>query len=131
MPFGKVYLVWFALVINAILNGAIREKVFSKFMSERVSLPVSGILLSGLIFLVTYLSIELFDGLLSIQYLYVGLVWIVSTLAFEYGFGHYVQGKSWQKLNQIFNVKTGNLFILVMLVTVASPYLAAMAKGQL
>lgn len=127
----KIILVWLVLVVCAILNGAIREKVLDRYFGEGIALPISGISLSTLVFLVTYVSIDFFIGLPAGQYFYMGLSWVLLTLAFEYGFGHYVQGKSWSELNGIFNVSHGNFFSLVLLVTAVAPLASALIKGHL
>lgn len=131
MLFLKIILVWLALVVCAVLNGTIREKVLNQYFDEAVSLPISGISLSALVLLVTYISIDIFAGQSTVQYFHIGLSWVFLTLAFEYGFGHYIQGKSWPELNEMFNVSRGNLFILVMLVTAMAPFAFALAKGHL
>ena len=61
----------------------------------------------------------------------IGLQWVVMTLLFEFIFGHYVTGKSWSALFQVFNIMQGDLFILILLVTLISPYLAAKIRGLL
>jgi len=59
----------------------------------------------------------------------IGLLWLVLTLLFEFIFGHFVAGKSWQDIAQVFNVKKGDLFLLVLVVTAISPWLAAKIRG--
>jgi hypothetical protein len=48
---------WLTLVIIAIVNAAIREKLLEPLISARNALPVSGLLLSISIVLVAYISI--------------------------------------------------------------------------
>ena len=53
----KSFIVWICFIPVAILNGGLREYVLVKFIGEETALPVSGILLSVFIFLVTWLML--------------------------------------------------------------------------
>lgn len=121
--------VWLLIVIAAILNGGLREIFLTPLLGAQLSLPISGITLSVLVFVITYLSIPFLSDVKSGAYLRIGLFWIILTLSFEYLFGHYVMGKSWNEINQVFDVQNGNLFIVVLFVTALSPWTAAKLKG--
>ena len=58
----KSFIVWICFIPVAILNGGLREYVLVKFIGEETALPVSGILLSVFIFLVTWLMLERLSG---------------------------------------------------------------------
>ena len=58
----------------------------------------------------------------------IGLLWVALTLAFEFLFGHYVAGKSWSEVCQVFNVARGNLFLVALIVAGLAPWLAARAR---
>jgi hypothetical protein len=121
--------IWFLMVIAAILNGTLRDNVVSKSIGNHLSLPLSGVTLSVAIFLIVYFTVAVFGTVTSRTYIAIGFLWLVITLIFEFGFGHYVAGKSWRELVQVFNVAKGNLFILVLVVTTLSPWLAAKLKS--
>jgi hypothetical protein len=44
----------------------------------------------------------------------VGAVWVALTIFFEFGFGHYVDGDSWEELLSNYDVSEGNLWLLVL-----------------
>lgn len=117
--------IWLLIVIAAIINGAIRDKLLTPLIGAHLSLPISGITLSFLVFVITYFAIPVFGNIKSRGYIFIGLFWIILTLAFEYLFGHYVIGKSWYEINQVFDVYNGNLFTVVLVVTGLSPWAAA------
>jgi len=50
------------------------------------------------------------------------------TLIFEILFGHYMLGKSWSSILQVFSIMKGNLFIMVLVVSLISPILVAKLK---
>ena len=122
--------VWIIIVIAAIINGAIREKLLTPLIGAHLSLPISGIALSALVFVITYFAIEFFGQVKSSVYKLIGLFWIILTLAFEYLFGHYVMGTPWHEINQVFTILNGNLFIIVLIVTALSPWAAARLRGK-
>ncbi|WP_052299073.1 hypothetical protein [Thermodesulfatator indicus] len=59
----------------------------------------------------------------------IGFLWLILTLLFEFIFGHYITGKPWKDVMQVFNLKKGDLFTVVLAATAVSPWLAAKIKG--
>ncbi len=127
--FLKVSAVWLAIVILAIGNGLFRESVLVPYLGQGAALPVSGISLSFIVFIVTYLAFPIFSKNDSLTYILVGVQWVLMTLLFEFVFGHYVIGKSWSDLIQVFNVLKGNLFVFVLVTSLFSPIIVAKIKG--
>lgn len=116
--------VWVLILFLAILNGILRES----FLLPRLSLPVayliSGILLSLFIIAVT-LALSRWLMLTSFAHsLSVGVVWLVLTLFFEFGFGRWVQERSWEELLQAYTFKDGNIWPVVLLMTLLAPLIA-------
>jgi hypothetical protein len=54
-----------------------------------------------------------------------GLSWTLATMAFEFGFGHYVMGHPWARLLADYNLLAGRVWVLVLLTLYAGPRLAA------
>jgi len=117
--------IWTLFVIVAVLNAAIREHVFTPIIGQQLALPLSGILLSIFIFFITlgmvpFLKVSNMSG-----FWLVGVFWVLLTVTFEFVFGYYIIGESWDTLFKIFNILEGDLFVLVLLVTAVSPYITA------
>jgi hypothetical protein len=121
--------VWLVLVLLAILNGIVRENVLLPQLGNAIALPLSGVSLSLLVLITAYVFIPVFGRPGRSGYIGIGLFWLLLTLSFEFLFGHYIIGTSWQDLAQVFNIMQGNLFTLVLIVTVVSPWLAASTRG--
>lgn len=121
--------IWTFFIFLAILNGIFRDKCLVPLLGQRLALPLSGISLSVLIFLVTFVFLPVFGTLEPVQYWLIGGGWLVMTVLFEFIFGLYVMGDSWEKLLDAYNVLKGNLWLLVLLTTALSPYLAARLRG--
>lgn len=123
--------IWLVMVIIAIANGLFRDKALSPLLGPNVALPVSGVLLVLFIFTVCYAWLPTIGKQTGSQFLFIGFLWVVLTLGFEFLFGHYVVGKSWRDIVQVFDVTDGNLFLLVMIVSLLSPLLAAKLRGYI
>ena len=125
----KLLFIWLVMVVCAILNGTLRDKVLSYYIGENIALAVSGVSLSLLVFLVSYIAIDRFSNKSTFVCICIGVFWLFLTLAFEYGFGHYVLDKPWSEINKVFEVQHGNFFVLVLLTTLFGPLLSARIKG--
>ena len=53
--------------------------------------------------------------------LHVGVPWLVLTVAFESGFGHFVFRRSWERLGEDYNVSKGGLLPFGLVVLALSP----------
>ena len=56
-------------------------------------------------------------------------LWLATTLAFELGFGRFVQHKGWAEILEAYTFKGGNLWPLVLAIVLISPWLAAKLRG--
>lgn len=113
---------WLGLVLIAIFNGLLRQKGYSRFMSELTAHQIStltGILLFGaFIWLLTRVWRIESSG----QALAIGGIWLALTVAFEFLFGHYVMGHPWSRLFHDYNLLEGRLWVLVLVWTFIAPY---------
>jgi hypothetical protein len=125
----KAFALWIAILILAILNGTLREKALIPAMGSFNAYLASGAILSGCIVAVACFAAPWCGQLSSAQWLAVGVFWLLLTLAFEFGFGHLVQHKSSTDLLEAYTFKGGNLWPLVLLATLISPWLAARLRG--
>lgn len=105
-------LAWFILMIVGILNGILRELTYGPFFSDLTAHQIStftGILFTGLFvwLLWKYRPLES-----SRQAWIVGAVWFLFTICFEFGFGHFVMGHSWERLFNDYNLLKGRIWSL-------------------
>lgn len=125
----KVFLVWVGIVILAIANGLLREAILIPVMSKPTGMVLSGVMLSGLILAVAYLTLPWFGPLPLTGYAAIGIGWLCLTLAFEFSFGRVIQGKPWPELFEAYLFRDGNIWPVVLLVTALAPYIAAKVRG--
>ncbi len=79
--------VWGFIAALAVINGVFRQKVLLKAFGERKALALSGLTLSMLIFITSYIFVPFFGCAKELCYLFAGLYWLSLTLSFEFLFG--------------------------------------------
>jgi len=124
MPFVKSIAAWLVILIFAIGNGALREAFLIPMLGKTEGLVLSGLLLSIVVLLVAFAFVSLQRGITTSQGIFIGILWLCLTLAFEFGFGRWVQHKPWDELFDAYTFKGGNLWPVVLVVTLLAPYLA-------
>ena len=115
-------LLWFPMLVIAIINGLIREFVFKKFFGDLAAHQLSTVTL--LLFFAIYIRFVImrFPPPSASMALLIGLVWVLMTLCFEFGFGRF-RGNSWDTLLQDYNLARGRLWVLIPLWVLVAPYL--------
>ena len=116
----KSVLIWLCFIPVAILNGGLREHVLDRALGEKWALPVSGIVLSICIFLITWLLLPRIVRLSAKNCIITGLLWTFLTILFEFASG-LASGNSLGELVAAYNPMTGNLWLLVLATTLLSP----------
>ncbi len=119
---GKWFLIWIPMVPIAIGNGVLRQLWYGKYMSELKAHQLST--LTGVLLFSLYIwaVIRTWRPASSAQALSIGLIWLGLTVAFEFLFGHYAAGHSWDRLLQDYNVFAGRLWVAVLIWVTISPY---------
>jgi hypothetical protein len=59
-----------------------------------------------------------------------GLILVVMTVIFEFGFFHFVSGRSWDVLLADYNVLKGRIWVLVLLTTLLGPWIVRRTSGH-
>jgi hypothetical protein len=109
-----VYLIaWFSLMGLAILNGALRDLVYRQWIGEFRAHQLSTLTLLLLFAGEFWMLFTVWPLASSAQAWTVGTGWLVMTLAFEFGFGHWVSGQSWRQLLRAYRLHEGQLWPLI------------------
>ena len=119
----KYLLAWIPMVAIAIANGAMRESLFRKRLGELWAHQLScvtGILLFGVY---VWALVRIWPPALSGQARIIGVIWLVLTVAFEFSFGHFARGLSWNELLADYNILAGRLWVLVLAWVTIAPYI--------
>ena len=130
MKILKSLLVWVCFIPAAILNGGLREHVLVGAVGEKWALPLSGIILSACIFLITWFLLPRTVKALSAKdSLRIGICWVFLTIAFEFVSG-LAGGNTIKELLAAYNPLTGNLWLIVLVTTLLSPVIAGRVSGR-
>ncbi len=132
----KIYIhalgIWFIFLIFAVFNGMIRNIFLEPILGTYPAHLIAVAALSGFVLVVTYifirhsrLKIPAFDLYL------IGLMWAIITVLFEFGFGHYVMGNSWEELLADYNIARGRLWVVVLLCELLSPAIFSLTVKKL
>lgn len=124
-------IIWFAILIVAIANGAVRANLLIPWAGEDLGHVLSTISLCIAILAVTWASVECIGVSARRDAVRVGLLWLGMTVAFEFLGGHYLFGTRWTQLLADYNLARGRIWVLVLLTTTITPLLAAHARGLL
>ena len=115
---------WLGGSILGIVNGAIRELVYKDSVGDLSAHYLSTAILIVLLGLY-FLWLENRWPISSLKTaLQIGLTWAVMTASFDFGFGHYIDGKSWAELAKDYDVTAGRVWILILAWIVIGPALA-------
>ena len=72
--------------------------------------------------LVIYAFIQRVHGSCSMtDLILIGVLWPIMTVAFEFGFFHFVMGKPWEALLADYNVLRGRIWVLVLATVLLGP----------
>ncbi len=103
---------WLVLAVLAIANGVLREGTYGQHVSELAAHQISTItaiaLTGGAVWL-----FHRFQPATSMRAAWlIGIMWLAMTIAFEFGFGRFVAGHSWERLFADYNLFAGRVWSL-------------------
>ena len=127
----KSLIIWFCFIPVAIINGGLREYALAKAIGAEWALPVSGIILSVCIFLITWLLLpRMIKAFTSKDGWLIGIGWALLTIAFEFA-AELAGGSTVSELLAAYNPLSGNLWLLVLATTLLSPIIVKRLSNNL
>lgn len=124
----KAAALWLAILALAIVNGVVRERFLIPALGGFAGLIASGGVLSVAIFFVAFAGAPWYGPLAPAQWLFIGLLWLLLTLVFEFGFG-FARHKPLTEILGAYTFRGGNIWPLVLIVTLVAPWLAAKLRN--
>lgn len=116
--------VWLLLIAAEILHGIARGIFLVPHVGEFRSNQIRVFTGSLIILVIALVFVRWIGVTRSGELLGIGLLWLVVTLAFEFLFGHFVAGASWQQLLADYNILEGGLLPFGMVFLALSPWIA-------
>lgn len=106
---------WVGASLLGVVNGATRELLYKDRVGESPANQISVATLIGLLALYFWVLQRRWPLATTRDALSIGAIWVALTVVFEFGFGHYVDGDSWEDLVSNYDVTAGNLWLLILL----------------
>jgi hypothetical protein len=124
----RIYLqalgVWVLFVILAIVNATLRNNIYGPILKNDLLAHQISTVTAIVLFLTTmYVFFSRTHApYTGMDLIAIGILWLALTIAFEFGFGHYVMGNPWSRLLHDYNLFAGRLWILVLVTILLGPY---------
>ena len=114
--------IWICLSFCGVFNGIAREAFITPNVGDYAAHVISTATLICALLIVTYLFLKY----VNIPYenkdlIAIGIIWIIMTISFEFLFGHFVVGHTWEKLFADYNILNGRVWSLVLVTTLFGP----------
>ena len=116
------FFLWFPMLLLAVLNGAAREMLYKGYLGELRAHQLSTVTLLVLFSMYIWVVIRIWPPRSPQQAWLVGVLWLVLTLAFEFGFGTFVGGKAWSELIGEYNLLVGRVWVFIPVWVTVAPY---------
>ncbi|HMV51986.1 MAG TPA: hypothetical protein PLD20_07415 [Blastocatellia bacterium] len=117
--------VWGVIILVESLHGTARELWLRPLLGDFRARQISVFTAMALILLVALLFARWLRATQRRQLLAVGALWVLLTVAFEFGLGRFVLGYSWTRLLEDYNLARGGLMGLGLVFLLFAPLLAA------
>ena len=124
MNYVRAFGLWLGFLAVAIGCAILREKFLVPGFGPLAGRALGTLLVGAIIFGLIYAYVGKLKGATRGSLFNLGLFWTMATIAFEFLFGRYVMGHSWDSLWADYNVLQGRLWPLVLIVTLFGPLLA-------
>ncbi|WP_051295123.1 hypothetical protein [Maridesulfovibrio bastinii] len=103
---------WIPMIPIAILNGLLRVLLFQPYMNELAAHQLSTLTCILFLAVYTHFLIKRFKPT-DFQSLSGGLVWMILTILFEFSFGHFIAGHSWELILNDYNIFKGRIWVFI------------------
>ncbi len=118
------------MMMLAIINGSIREGLYLEragyIAAHQISTVILLFLISGYVWILTG---RWCPDSARVAW-NIGVLWLVLTLCFEFGFGHFIAGRPWEHLLFEYNIAAGRIWILIPLWVLTAPPLMHRMRAQ-
>lgn len=121
----RAFAVWLVVIGVETVHGVLRTLLLVPLVGDLPARQIGVLIGSLLIFAVAYLFIRWIAVRTKLQFLAVGLLWVVLTVLFEIGLGRLVLGLPWERIIEDYDVTRGGFMGPGLLFMAAAPRLAA------
>jgi hypothetical protein len=117
--------IWLLLLVIAFLAASLREGLLRPRLGEQRAHVAGTLLVVAVFAIIIWMTVGWVSPTLErVHLVTMGVVWLLSTVLFEFGFGHYVMGHPWSRLLADYDLRAGRLWVLVLLTVLLMPVIA-------
>jgi hypothetical protein len=121
---ARAITVWLLVMVVEFVHGTLRWILLRPHVGDFRSGQI-GVFTGSVLFLLVVYFCEPWMKLRSAaDCLRVGALWLGMTPAFEWSFGHYVMGRSWESIAAEYNLLRGGLMPIGLVIFAMSPWIA-------
>jgi hypothetical protein len=121
---GRALLVWLLMMTLETIHGVLRSRFLVPVIGAVGARQIGVLIGSALILAIAIFTIAWIHPTSERALLTIGVLWLVLTLAFEFGVGHAL-GRPWAALLADYDLTRGGLLSIGMVVLALSPLIAA------
>ncbi len=118
----RYFLAWFGMMIAAVVNGGMRDRLYKTHVGERTAHQISTVIFLCALTVYFRMLTSVWRIASSEQAWMIGVMWLVMTLAFEFGLGRLILGKPWSAMFHDYNVLAGRVWVLIPMWVFIGPY---------
>ncbi|MFM2433025.1 MAG: hypothetical protein RLZZ511_4239 [Cyanobacteriota bacterium] len=128
MSLIRSLVVWCLFILAESLNGTIRNLWLVPTLGDRPAHLISFVTGSVLILTIATLCIRWLKARSTAQLIRIGLLWVLLTLGFEVGLGHFGLGYSWERILADYNLARAGLMPIGLALILLSPLIATQLR---
>ena len=122
--YSRAIVTWLLFIPIVVFNGFIRDAVYKPFVGELTAHQISTAIASAAFLVLAYMLLKKYIITFTKRDLVLtGSMWVVLTVLFEFGIGHFIIGTPSKKLFYDYNIFEGRIWILFLLVLFLAPQL--------
>lgn len=121
--------IWLLIIGAETVHGVLRGLFLAPLIGDFPARQVSVFIGSGIIFLVVWFTFSWIQNSSRSQLLFIGLLWVLLTVAFEVSLGKFVLNLSWSRILEDYDLSGGGLMGFGLLFLFMSPSLVALLCG--
>jgi hypothetical protein len=119
----RYVLIWFALLVVAVANGALRQGTFGKVLPELRAHQLSTLIGSVAIGVVVWIVVQVWPPTSEGEAVRIGLVWVCLTVAFETFMGTVLLRQPIRRVLSDYDVTRGRVWPLFLVWLAIAPWL--------
>jgi hypothetical protein len=120
--FKRAIITWLLFLPVVVLNGAVREAFYKPIVGGLAAHQISTVIAAIAFFTLAYVCLKDHSPMVPNTILYqIGLMWVALTVLFEIILGHVILNASWEKVFSDYNLLTGRVWTLFLLIIFLSP----------